>query len=213
MRIFLFYLVLLTFSELSAQNNRELVDEKSVGAASVEFSTGLAYCMGDAFGSPFTKSIFNGNNYDLSLGFRHIVLKNIGYHVNLRYGNYTSDDGFFRQHGVGFYRSTTNLLELTARCEVIIPLESIFKKEHPCFVYFFLGSGVVKENVSYPPEASKGFPNFKAGVLLSGFGYTYNLNKSLSIGVEFTMQYALTDKVDGYPLVETPNKTVLYDVL
>lgn len=200
------------FSELLAQNGEPLV-KKCLGVGSIELSTGLGYCVGDAFASPFSKSVLDGTNYDFSIGFRHIVLKNIGYRIKLQCGNYASDDGIDKHHSVGLYRSKTNLVELSLRGEYIVQLGSKSQCQNRSSIYFFLGGGGIMGKVSYPDEAYKGFFDFNAGVLMFGLGYACNLNKYFSVGIELATQYSLTDKVDGYPLTIKPNTAISYDVM
>lgn len=198
-----------TESNISTSDGEDL----SESTGSVILSTGVAYCAGDAWASPFSKSIVNGNNYDLSIGYRHIFPKNIGFRIVLQHSNYAADDGDGKHHGVGLYRSTSNVYELTGRVEqqfIFGPQYSVYKRNS---VYAFFGGGVIYGKLNYPPEAFVGFHDFTAGVITFGMGYTYDINKKFFIGTEFALQYALTDKVDGYPLTVKPGTQVFNDVM
>ena len=198
-----------TESSFSASDGEDLPES----TGSVILSTGVAYCAGDAWASPFSKSIANGCNYDLSIGYRHMFPKNIGFRIVLQHSNYASDDGDGKHHGVGLYRSTSNVYELTGRVEqqfIFGPKYSAYKRNS---VYAFFGGGVIYGKLNYPQEAFVGFPDFTAGVITFGMGYTYDISKKFFIGTEFTLQYALTDKVDGYPLTVKQGTQVFNDVM
>jgi len=213
-KVFILVLVLsLSIQEFYAQRRKGLVTKPIESTGSVILAAGVGYCAGDAWASPLSKSIIDGCNYDFEIGFRQMFSRGIGYRVVFQRSNYAADDGNGKHHGVGLYRSMSNLNELTARIEQEYkfgPKYRVYKRNS---VYAFLGGGIIQGKVSYPHEAYIGFPDFKAGVISFGMGYTYDINEKLFVGTEFTTQYALSDKVDGYPLIVNKNKPVYNDAL
>jgi len=213
-KVLVLALVLLAFiPEFYAKPRRGLVTRPLETTGSIILSTGVAYCSGDAWESPFSKSIIDGANYDLAIGYRQMFPKGIGFRVNFQRSSYAADDGDGKHHGVGLYRSATNLYALTARVEqeyIFGPKYRIYKRNS---IYAFFGGGVMQGKVNYPAGAYVGFPDFRAGVITFGMGYTYNVNRKVFLGAEFTTQYALTDKVDGYPLRVKPGTQTFNDAM
>jgi len=209
----LVFVLFVLVSLFYAQNRKGLVTKPIESTGSVILSTGVVYCAGDAWESPLKKSILNGCNYDFEVGFRQMFPKDIGYRVTLQYGSSYADDGDGKHHGRGLYRSTTNMFELTGRIEqqyIFGPKYHVYKRNS---IYAFFGGGIMMGKVSYPTEAYVGYPDFRSGILSFGMGYTYNINEKFFIGTEFSVKYALSDKIDGYPLIVKPGDKKINDAL
>jgi len=196
-----------------AQQENDLLTKSTENFGSIIMSTGVAYDTGNIFAFPFNKYSVKGCNYDFSFGFRRQFPNNWAYRVVFENSIYATDSGDGTPTGVGLFRSTTNLFELTARGEYSVKFGAMSQGFKHNSIYAFIGGGILAGNVVYHPDTYSGFPDFTAGILTTGLGYNYNIMNTIYIGAEYTIHYALIDKLDGYPLITKPGVRTCNDVL
>lgn len=197
-------LILLSLPELKGQYayNKRF---KSIGT--VFLAGGPAYCLGDAFGSPYNKNFLNsGNNWTISTGFRHLFPSNFGYRVVMKCGNYTGSDTDSKWHSnildrVGCFSFESNTLGITLRGEYSVFLGNEYSQRKSS-LYGFIGTGYLSNSANYSfinsgPKVQETL-NKTIYFVPFGMGYQYQLNDQFSIGGELGWEYLFSDYGDGY---------------
>ncbi len=204
-------LISLISMNVHAQRSNGLIGSSINSTGSLIFSLGPAYCFGDTYAPVLNSSIFDGHNFQGTLGFQQSIgKKGFGYRAQIHYLNFTGHDiptppgesikG--RVHSKGFENFVSNTFEVTVREEYSLEFGAKYKRVKPHEVYGFLGLGALLSQVSFPPV--NGQINYIGktpifGLFIPfGVGYKYQLNPKISIGVEITPQIVFTDYVDGY---------------
>jgi len=199
--------------ESYTQTEKCFVTKSNENFGSIIMSVGVGYYNSDALAFLFNKYAVNGCNYDFSIGFRHHFSHNFAYRVVLENSNYAINKGVETPTGAGLFHSTTNLLELTARGEYTIKFGSQYQSFKRNSIYSFVGGGVLVGDVVSEHENSSVYPDFRAGILLVGLGYSYNINSNIYIGTELTTHYALINKIGANPLIAKQGDTTCNDAV
>lgn len=199
-------LILLLFTELNAQRRRGLIGRRNSSVGSIVLSVGPAYCAGDQFGFPNKintpiKTLLNGTNADVSLGFRQKFANNLSYRVSLLYGNYSGDDGDLFHSGEK-YSFRSNVFQFTTRAEYSVSFGRKYGRSLPNSVYWFTGAGVISSKITFPNETTVGVAEPKPAVIIPfGLGYQFDFDNNFLLGAELGSQFALSkpgDYIDGY---------------
>lgn len=184
---------------LNAQsyNNRSFA-QRDYSEGHVFIKGGPAYCFGDAFGSPFAKSIFTADNFTGSVGFRNSLSDYLSITFQADYARYANSDSELRKHSIGLYASKSEILKGIFRTELQIPINKRFRYDNNNSIFFFAGVGGAYGVIRYPVGAYVGLPEVSTVIVPFGFGYSYALSNVFKIGVEFCAEYTYSDYFDGY---------------
>lgn len=159
---------------------------------------GPAYLMGDAFGSPFERSFFTGENFNAGIGFKNKLSDYLAVSFGLDYANYTNSDSDLRQHSIGFYSSRSKVLKGIFRTELHLPLKKRYSYNNTNSIYFYAGIGGAYAKIEFSKGAHVGTPLITTAILPIGFGYSFSVSNSINICVEFGGELSYTDYLDGY---------------
>ena len=191
---------------LQAQRRNGLIGRRVDSQGMLTFSIGPGTLLGDAgssrnFLNYFENTFVDGfHNFDMSLGFRHILQDGFSYKANFDWGNYSGADRNTDLSYRGF-SNISNVIELSGRGEYSLYFGRRFSRSQPHSVYLFLGVGALESFTKYTGQSQlfdeEHTPVF--GIFIpAGIGYQYQIDPDFTIGAELGWQYAFNDFVDGF---------------
>lgn len=201
------FIVVLVLPGLQAQRRNGLIGRRIQSMGAITFSIGPGVCLGDAGSSKSVGSYFNNtfvdgiHNFDMALGFRHILQNGFSYKADFEYGNYSGSDKNTNLEDRNF-SNISNVIEFSGRGEYSYYFGSRYSRTLPHSIYGFAGVGVLNSFTKYTGSYQLLFgeelsPAF-AAFIPYGIGYQYQLTPEFTIGVELGGQYAISDYVDGF---------------
>lgn len=208
------FLVLLIQQGVEAQRRNGLIGHRRENSGLFTFAFGPAYCFDDPFGSEFSKSVLDGQNFHTALGYQHFFANSdIGYRAQLHYARFTGEDTSIKSHQANtwFYAYESNVFEFSARAEYNLTFGKKFRRSIPNTIYGFLGAGVLSSNPKFYSDApGKQGPHIAAFIPF-GVGYKYQFTPQISMGAELGEQIVFSDFVDGYEGSHIPGVRVVND--
>ncbi len=203
MSVFIFVLVL---PGLQAQRRNGLIGRRIQSMGFLTFSIGPGVCLGDAgssrsIGTYLSNTFVDGiHNYDMALGFRHILQDGFSYKADFEYVNFSGTDKNTDLKYRGF-SNISNVIELSGRGEYSYYWGRRYSRNRPHSIYGFAGVGVLNSTTKYTGTRqlyNEEHSSIFAAFIPYGIGYQYQLNTEFTIGAEIGGQYALSDFVDGF---------------
>lgn len=167
---------------------------------------GPAYLMGDAFGSPFERSFFTGENFNAGIGFKNKLSDYLAVSFELNYANYTNSDTHSRQHSIGFYSSRSKILKGIFRTELHLPIRKIYSYNNTNSIYLYTGMGGAHAKIEFANDGYMGKPISSTAIIPMGIGYSYAITNNLLLGIEFGGELSYSDYLDGYKSTNFENK-------
>lgn len=195
-----FLLVLLIPSGMEAQRRNGLISRRIESSGFLTFSAGPSFCNGDA-GSTYNQTFVNGlHNYDLSLGFRHILRNGFSYKASFDFINFAGSDKDSKLEYRN-YSNISNVFELSGRGEYSYYFGRRYGRAMPNSFFGFVGAGILNSstrNTGDSQQYNEEQSPILAAFIPYGIGYQYQLNAEFTIGAEVGGQYAFSDYVDGF---------------
>ena len=200
---FIFVLVL---PGLQAQRRNGLIGRRIQSMGLLTFSIGPGVCLGDAGSSRSAGNYFNNtfvdgiHNFDMAIGFRHILQNGFSYKADFEYGNYSGSDKNTNLEYRNF-SNISNVIEFSGKGEYSYYWGRRYARNRPHSIYGFAGVGVLNSFTKYtgsPQLFDEEHSPIFAAFIPYGIGYQYQLTPEFTIGAEFGGQYALSDFVDGF---------------
>jgi len=173
---------------------------------------GPSFLFGDVGGSTGEKALLGLNDWDIAdtktywgLGGSVLFPSNIGIKGDLHYGKFTGSDVGSRMGQNRNWSYTSTIFEGTLQGMFVV-MGGPYDLKGKSHMLYFMG-GVGQMLVYSDPQGDKVNRDVNGDltktseytpVIPFGLGYQYRASHSLSVGVEFTYHYALSDFLDGW---------------